>query len=931
MLKTTKNIIFIFLSVFWVTIFSQELPPIQNFSPATYKAENQNWGISQSSDKHIYVANNKGLLAFNGATWKLYPSPNKTIIRSVKAIRNKIYTGCYMEFGYWKKNKLGVLNYTSLTNKLKINLVEDEEFWNIQYLENSILFQSFNSIYVYNTVDNSTSVIRAKNKITKIFKVNNQIYFQKMNEGLFKIVAGKEQLIIDSKIIKKQEIVNIYTSNSGLLLLSKSQGFFKYENNLLTKWNINADKELTDVILYSSVQLKNKHFALGTISNGLIVLDENGKFLYKLNQDNELQNNTVLALYEDVDANIWLGLDNGISYLNVASKFKVYNDSSGNLGSVYAAIIYANNLYLGTNQGLFYKTLNDEGSLKLVRGTEGQVWSLNVIDNNLFCNHNSGTFIIKANNAIKIPNTQGSWGIKILKDSSKLLLGAYDGLYILEKENNNWVLKNKIDGFNNSARYFEPLNDYIFVNHEYRGVFKLKVNNDFTKVLTSKIDTLIKGYDSGIIKYNNDLLYAYSKGVYKYTNNTFLKDSVLSTAFTEANYSSGKFSVDNQNNLWLFNNKGISYTSPSKLSEKVLIKNIPLTKEVRKSITGYENILQLHKENTYLIGTKSGYITFNKENLQIKDFNVFISSVVGKNSKVEKVFLVDKNVERDFKNKQNNFEIAFYVPEFDKFLTPQYQYKLTGMYDNWSTWSSKANATFENLPFGNYSFKVRAKIGDKLSKNVASYNFSIAKPWYISNVMILIYILTVLLFLMFMHQLYKRYYKKQKQRLMQENEKNLALTKAQSEKEIINLKNEQLEKENKNKSKELAASTMNLVKKNELLTQIKEQLTQLKNKSVMPVIETINDNLNNTDNWEFFKEAFNNADSEFLKKLKDKHPNLSPNDLKLCAYLRLNLSSKEIAPLFNISPRSVEIKRYRLRKKINLPHEKNLTDYILEL
>ncbi|MGB5237689.1 MAG: LuxR C-terminal-related transcriptional regulator, partial [Flavobacteriaceae bacterium] len=80
-----------------------------------------------------------------------------------------------------------------------------------------------------------------------------------------------------------------------------------------------------------------------------------------------------------------------------------------------------------------------------------------------------------------------------------------------------------------------------------------------------------------------------------------------------------------------------------------------------------------------------------------------------------------------------------------------------------------------------------------------------------------------------------------------------------------------------------------------------------------------------------FKEAFNNTDREFLKKLEKTHPNLSPNDIRLCAYLRLNLVTKEIAQLLNISPRSVEIKRYRLRKKMNLTHEENLVNYILKL
>ena len=80
-----------------------------------------------------------------------------------------------------------------------------------------------------------------------------------------------------------------------------------------------------------------------------------------------------------------------------------------------------------------------------------------------------------------------------------------------------------------------------------------------------------------------------------------------------------------------------------------------------------------------------------------------------------------------------------------------------------------------------------------------------------------------------------------------------------------------------------------------------------------------------------FEEAFNNADKDFLKKVKSRHATLTSNDLRLCAYLRLNLSSKEIAPLLNISPRSVEVKRYRLRKKMELEHDVNLTDYILSI
>jgi len=125
---------------------------------------------------------------------------------------------------------------------------------------------------------------------------------------------------------------------------------------------------------------------------------------------------------------------------------------------------------------------------------------------------------------------------------------------------------------------------------------------------------------------------------------------------------------------------------------------------------------------------------------------------------------------------------------------------------------------------------------------------------------------------------------------------------------------------------------MSLIKKNEFLNNIKNELKNSENsKNLKHVVKIIDKNLNNTDDWNLFEEAFNNADKDFLKKIKNSHQTLTSNDLRLCAYLRLNLSSKEIAPLLNISPRSVEVKRYRLRKKMGLSHEANLSDYILEI
>ena len=182
------------------------------------------------------------------------------------------------------------------------------------------------------------------------------------------------------------------------------------------------------------------------------------------------------------------------------------------------------------------------------------------------------------------------------------------------------------------------------------------------------------------------------------------------------------------------------------------------------------------------------------------------------------------------------------------------------------------------------------------------------------------------------HSFYKVYYAKERNRVIKKTHRKLRIENLENEQELMKFRNDNLRQDIESKNRELGASTMNLIKKNEFLNSIKIALKSTKSVSnLKEVVQVIDKNLNNTDDWKLFEKAFTNADKDFFKKIKEIHPTLTPNDLKLCAYLRLNLSSKEIAPLLNISAKSVEVKRYRLRKKMDLPHDLNLSTYIFEV
>ncbi|MFY0629006.1 MAG: LuxR family transcriptional regulator [Flavobacteriaceae bacterium] len=933
-MKFYKSFIFVLVFSFSCTLIGQELPPINVYTPEIYGAEDQNWGISQGEDQTIYFANNKGLLTYNGARWKLYESPNSSIVRSVKVIDGKVYTGCYMDFGYWEKDKFGALQYTSLSINKNISLAEDEEFWNILKLDRWILFQSLDRIYIYDTKDETFNIINSKTTIIKVYKVNNSIYFQKINQGIYKFENGQETLVTNHISLKDRIVVNIFDSNDQLLFQTKEDGFFMMESNSSVRpWDLNLNKKLTQYSVYNSIQLNNGDYILGTVSNGILYLNANKEITYQINQSTGLGNNTILSLFEDKNENVWLGTDNGISNINFNAPFRVYKDDLGTIGTVYTTFIDNNIFYLGTNQGLFYKDHNIEGPYKFIKGTEGQVWSIQRLKNTIFCGHDKGTFIIANGKAEKISGPEGTWQIKEVSNNPNLLIqGNYNGMYILENKNSKWQLRNKLSGFDISSRYFESAKDNEFlVNHEHKGVYLLKIDADFNQVLSYSKTEVDKSIKSSLAKYNNQVLYGSNQGVYQYNNalSKFEKDTVLSHLYHSKGYISGKL-VSTNDKLFAFTPTSITYAQQGTLSSKYELLSIPLPSSVRETKDGYENVLHIGNEK-YLIAITGGYIILDL-NPRNKVEHLIKLDAISANGINEEPVLLTLNEESELQNNENHIAVSFSISDFSKYLPSLYQQRLIGFNDNWSDWSTDSEIHFENLSHGDYTFEARGKLGDTETTNTIRYNFTIEKPWYLKPLAIIFYFLAGFLIVVIIHILNRNYYRNQRRKLLEQKEKEFEIKQLENEQQLMHFKNLDLQKDIDAKSRELGLSTMNLIKRNELLGTIKKELGSIKKEDdITNVIKLINKNLNTSDDWKLFEEAFENADKGFIKKLKAQHSNLTSNDLRLCTYLRLNLSSKEIAPLLNISIRSVEVKRYRLRKKMNLPHEASLTNYILQL
>ena len=934
-MKITK-----FILVLWVACAAsaQDHPPVMSFNPDTYEAQNQNWSVSQTSDQTMYFANNSGLLEYDGTNWKLYPAPDNSIVRSVKAINNLIYTGSYMDFGVWKRNDKSTLEYTSLVQQFDIELIEDEQFWDIMKLDDWLIFQSLSRIYLVNELTKETTFIESDQVISNIFDVDGVLFYNQLNNGLYKIIDGNAELVSDHPKLVSSNLVEVFEIDNQLLIITASNGFYLFKNNKLTPWRVDSKIDLNALTIYSATILKDNSIVIGTVSNGLYHLSPQGNLKYDLNFEKGLSNNTVLSVFEDFQNNLWLGLDIGVSHVNLSSQFVVYNDQKGTIGTVYTSVVYENYLYLGTNQGLFYKRRDTDADFSFIEGTNGQVWNLKVIDNQIFCGHDRGTMLIK-NQKVQytIGQSLGTWDFKSLKETPNIILqGNYNGLSLLEKSQGRWKYRNKIKGFDIASRFYQFIGDQIFVNHELRGLFKLTLDKDLTAVSKiSNITPVTKGNGSNFFKFSNKYYYSSSEDVYNFNtaDQSFSKSEPFHEILDEYAMRTTIMDVKDSEGLkWCFADDNILIISAGSVTQTPKVEIIPVAiSNFKKVVSGFENLTKIDSDQ-YLLGSAYGYFIFNSNTPKPNHlYSLKINSVEVSKTNEEK-FKLDSTSPVTLASDSNNIYLNYSIPHFDNEVSKKYSYKLIGWSNSWSEWQSDSEQIFENLPYGSYEFKVKGKIGNSETLNTASYSFVINRPWYLSNTSITMYVIIFIVLWILIHNLYKRYYRKQQQQLLQKSQEHLALKELEASQKFMQLTNEKLKLDIESKNRELAVSTMSLIKKNEFLNSIKSELKEKDNQQdIKKVIKIIDKNINNTDDWKLFEEAFNNADKDFLKLIKGKHPVLTPNDLRLCAYLRLNLSSKEIAPLLNISPRSVEVKRYRLRKKMDLAHESSLTNYILEI
>ncbi len=934
------------------------IPYVQNYTKEKYKAGNQNWSVTKDENGVMYYGNANGLLSYDGQHWKLNEMPDRQIVRvAASDKKGKVYVGGFGEFGYWSYDDEGVFQYTSLVNLVPGGLMNKDEIWKIYFDGDRILFQSFARIYIYEN-NKITIVFDPERPLLFLFKADRKFFVEVIHKGLFELSGNNLKFVEGSQALGSSGILSILPFRKNTYLIgTRNDGLFLYDGNSFIPWRTGADGLLKAGQLNNGVTIDNKYFAFGTILNGIVILDTTGSVVQQINKTTGLQNNTVLSLYVDDMQDVWMGLDNGIDRIELNSPLSYYFDQKGLLGTIYSSQVYNGKIYLATNLGVFYSDwITDNANrlrsfdFKLINGSEGQVWGLTLIDNQLISCHNEKTYRIEGTSIIKISDNGGGWIIKKLNNKPDFLVqGTYTGLVIYKIENGKWVFSNAVSGFSDGVRYIEQdSKGQLWVGHPYKGLYKLKLSDDLTHVASLKYYDDKNGLPSnlkiGVQKFNDQIVFLSKQGIYTYDeiNDNFIRYDQLNKKLGSFNSASNIIKA-NDRQYWFIDHGRIAFVDIPQAGN-VEIDSSTFSMLSGKMIDFYENINKIN-DSLFLISIDDGFAIYSTD-VRLKKIDypkVLIQSV--KNITERATTITESNfalsiVQIPFS--QNNISITYSLPYY-KNANIQYQYQLKGYSKLWSEWSPITLREFTNLRHGNYQFLVRAKINGEFITPITTYQFTILPPWYSTVWAYFGYLILAASVIIFFHHLHNKKLIKQQKKLWETHEKekedSLRKEREANEQRIAQIKTHQLEADLAAKNRELANSAINIVSKNELLQKISDEVMALKDKDgkklsldqIKRIQKVINDGMNDERDWDLFENSFDEAHENFFKKIKAMHPKLSPSDLKMCAYLRMNMTSKEIASILNITIRGVEIRRYRLRKKLCLDHDKNLVEFLMEL
>ncbi|MEO1258601.1 MAG: triple tyrosine motif-containing protein [Bacteroidota bacterium] len=925
--------------------------PIQNFTPTDYKAGIQNIDFVQNRDMNLFVANNLGVLSYNGNEWEVRASEPGKKERSLAFDENtnRLYVGSQGNFGYFDEE----WSYTSLKEDIPESAQDFDEVWDVFLLNSNVYFCTFQGIYVYD--GQSISVIGLEGGLNRSFFANGRLFTQNQQGKLFEI-QGTDLESVYPQIQQGQIIAGVIQADDGYLLIYNSGEIEHTTSFGVSRKHEGLISALKGKYVNHVLQLSDTRLAVVTQTAGLFLYDLQNRSIENITTQDGLLTNACLRVFQDYSGNLWVGMQNGIALIDINSPMRFINRKIKLQGSGYESFDADEGTYFTTSNGIYFLAKNATQS-SFLPGTEGPAYGIQQINGKLYVGHHTGLFLLKKGTAKRLASTNGLWQIKQLRSQPAFAIGGtYSGLYLFQLDEQMELRPvQKIDGFNESSRFFEEdSNGEIWVGQFYKGLYRLKLSAELTSASATKVseaDGLPATVQIVLSRIDNELFLSTEAGIYKVdqTSGKIVKAETFAKDIGEQQIY--LLVQDHQKNIHVYGENVVGFFK--QISSKNYIFVPSSLFQLRYSLNNDLLNVSINTKHGILFNANEGFIHYQPEleNRVTVQKPLVVSKIYSATQDIV-LYALPPFAEKPEKN--GNLTISYGIKvlqfniesfQFNKANNQQYRYFLKGFDEGYGDWTNTTIKEYTNLKEGTYEFMVQTR--NNLGKIITSQPFllNIKPPFYRSQLAKSLYvILGILLFLLVSKRQKRKYARKTKEVEkakeveLAKKEEELIKIERQKKKEIQQMEEDKMKSELQHLNNLLAASTMNLVVKNEFIETIKEKIKEVtrkgKNKETKQALEQIVKEIDVTlklqEDWEQFEHHFDQVHGSFLTRLRTHYSDLSPNEQKLCAFLRLNLNTKDIANLMGISLRGVEVARYRLRKKLNLNKGQNLSKFILD-
>ena len=746
-------------------------PFLRMFTPREYHAHNQIWSAVQDADGVIWFGNSSSVICYDGAVWRRTMLPTTYVRGLALGPDGRVYLGAVDELGYLDRDERGATRYVSLLSQLPKDLTQPGDIWSMAATADAVFFTTDSRVLRWRDGKFTTWTLANKPR-QYVQNVDGTVYLHRQGVGLFRLAGEDFVLVNDSAEMKATRSCAVVADGPGALLIGVDGApILRGSDGRFTAWPTEVDALLRTTKIKQLLRLADRSLVIATISLGVIVLDERGRFIRRIDESNGLENNFVQTLFADREGGVWIGTNNGVARAEFDSPSTIFDRRNGLPRSLARDILrHDGTLYAAIDKGLHRLVPADgaagEGAhVAAVESLRGDTWSLASHRSGLLAASAAGVHLLPTGAAPRLVFAAPGGAIRLAwsrTQPERLFVGLAAGLRVLRFSDGVWRDEGAVPGITTQVRTIaEEADGTLWLGTPTAGFLKLTRpagTDDWTHATVTTYDhnrgLPSDGGWSHVYATANGPLFVTDVGTYRYDRATdlFVIDDRVQIA--------GRHS---RTQLW-----PLVPTENGALWVQADTENTDLPRTVGRLVPGARGATEWRELPRKILEPiaygGARVMAFGRnpvgEELWVAgpdgivrvDLSAPESAVPSWRTLLRDVTLPDGThlapghttvAAPRLAYAREALSFSYAAPRFGAGGV-RFQTRLRNYDDRWSEWSAKTEASFTNLVGGPFVFEVRSQDDDGHMGEIAMFPFSVAPPWHRSAGAFAVYALAAL-------------------------------------------------------------------------------------------------------------------------------------------------------------------------------------------